>query len=458
MIGIAKAGLVCVPVNPLLAPDVLSWAIEHVEAAYAVVDADLWPRGAEAFARAGLSPAVTITIGGDPVPGSRSFTDWTRDHSSDQPQPEVSLHADDIWIMLFTSGTTAMPKAAMCSHVYSYLAAYSFVGPLTRGIRHETDLRLATFLPIIYHCGHNAGVLPAFFTGGTVVLGRRFEPGAVAEAITEERVTALWAGAPRFLQRLVEHAEQDPDVDLTSLKVAMFSWGAMTSDIERRLRRRCGQDLSLLEVFGQSEAMSCFRFYLDEHSDKVAASDGVVNHVGVPNPILGADILDEDGNSLRGKPGVPGEAVYRSPVVAAGYFRDEQATREAFEGGWFRSGDSCMYEADGQQIMVDRYKDVIKTGGENVSSVRVEAILTQHPDVDRAAVIGLPDEHWGEVVTAVVIPVVGRNPDAAEVIAFCRSKLAGYETPKRLVAVDSFPETVGGKTLKYKLREQLSRD
>jgi acyl-CoA synthetase (AMP-forming)/AMP-acid ligase II len=456
MLGIAKAGLVCVPVNPLLAPDVLSWAIDHVGARYAVVDAELWPAGRAAFRTAGLAPSVTITVGGGPVPGTVSFSEWTAAHPTTQPEPEIPPHGDDIWMMLLTSGTTAMPKAAMCSHTYSYLAAFSYLGPLTRGLRRERDLRLGTFLPIVYHCGHNAGVLPGFFAGGTVVLGRRFDPAELAAAIAAERVTALWGGAPRFLELLAAAAEVDPSIDLTSLTTAMFSWGAMHPDLVRRLHALCGDELRLLEVFGQSEAMSCFRFWLDEHPEKVESSGGLVNHVGVPNPLLAADIVTPDGTSLRERPGTPGEAVYRSPVVAAGYYRDEAATREAFRGGWFHSGDSCLFEPDGQQTMVDRYKDVIKTGGENVASVRVEAAVTTHPDVARAAVIGIPDLRWGELVMAVVVPVPGRTPVEADVIAHCRARLAGYETPKRVAVVTEFPETVGGKILKYKLRERFT--
>lgn len=456
MLGIAKAGLVAIPINPLLAPDVLTWAIGHVEPAFAIVDAELWPLGEKAFADSGLAPAVTIAVGGDLIPGTVSFTDWTADQPSTQPEPETALHGDDIWIMLFTSGTTAMPKAAMCSHTYSYVAAMSFVAPLTRGLRHEHDMRLATFLPIVYHCGHNAGVLPGFFTGGTVVLGRRFDPAVLAATITAERVTALWGGAPRFLDLLATAAERDPSTDLSSLTVGMFAWGAMHGDLARRLRVLCGDDLLLLEVFGQSEAMSCYRFWLDEDPEKVEISQGVVNHVGVPNPFLAADVWDAEGNSLHGKPGVPGEAVYRSPVVAAGYYRDETATQAVFDGGWFHSGDSCVYEEDGQQTMVDRFKDVIKTGGESVSSVRVEATVALHPDVARAAVIGIPDQRWGEMVVAVVVPAEGRFPVAEDVIAFCRSRLAGFETPKRVEVVDAFPETVGAKILKYRLRDRFA--
>ena len=150
--------------------------------------------------------------------------------------------------------------------------------------------------------------------------------------------------------------------------------------------------------------------------------------------------------------GEPGEAVYRSPIMTAGYYRNPEATAEAFRGGWFHSGDSATVDDQGLRIMVDRYKDIVKTGGENVSSMRVEAVLMAHPDVLRAAVIGLPHERWGEPVTAVVVPQPGVTPDEAELLAFCRERLAGFESPKRVIVAEALPETVGGKVLKYKLR------
>src|SRR5207244_10720190 len=124
--------------------------------------------------------------------------------------------------------------------------------------------------------------------------------------------------------------------------------------------------VGLLEVFGQTEAMSCYRFWLDEHPEKYRASAPAVNYVGVPNPLLGATVMAEDGTILRGRPGEPGEAVYRSPVVTAGYYRDEAATREAFRYGWFHSGDRCAYDAAGLQVVVHRVKDIVKTGGGGV--------------------------------------------------------------------------------------------
>jgi acyl-CoA synthetase (AMP-forming)/AMP-acid ligase II len=202
--------------------------------------------------------------------------------------------------------------------------------------------------------------------------------------------------------------------------------------------------------------MSGYRFWLDEYPERVRSGAGAVNYVGVPNPLLAAKVIDAEGADLRTRPGIPGEAVFRSPALSAGYYRNEAATREAFADGWFHSGDSCTYEADGNQVMVDRYKDIVKSGGENVSSLRVEAVAVQHPDVAQVAVIGLPDERWGEMVTAVVVTRDGAEPDEAQVIRFCRERLAGYETPKRVVFVSEMPETVGGKILKYRLRADLA--
>jgi acyl-CoA synthetase (AMP-forming)/AMP-acid ligase II len=453
MMGIAKAGMVAVPVNPLMAPDVLAWAIGHVEARFAITDAELFRRGEPGFAAAGLQPAVTIPIGGDAVPGSVTFDDWIVEQPA--TEPDVEIHGDDVWSLLFTSGTTSMPKAVMSTHIYSYMASQAYTLSLTRGLRFENELRLCTFLPIVFHCGHHAAFFAAFLAGGTAIVGRRPDAVGNVAAISRERATAVWAGSPLLMGQLADAAEADPTIDLRSLTVAMFSWSTMHPDLVRRWQALCGEDLGLLEVFGQTEAMSCYRFWAGQWPEKVASSLGTVNHVGAPNPLLAAAVVDPEGNSLQGTPGVAGEAVYRSPAVTAGYYRDEAATREAFRDGWFHSGDSCAYEEDGQQVMLDRYKDIVKSGGENISSTRVEGALIQHPAVARAAVIGLADERWGEVVCAVVVAAPGTQPDPADLIGFCRARLAGYETPKRVIVVDEMPETVGGKILKYKLRERF---
>ena len=454
MFGIAKAGLVCVPLNPLFHHAVTERLLRQVDASYAIVDADLWPGAAAAFEAAGLAPAVSIPLGGAAVAGTVDFARWIGSRPTSEPEVAVALHADDIWMMLFTSGTTSLPKVVMYSHAYSYVASLGFRGTVTRGIRYEEDLRLCTFLPVIYHCGHTASIFPAFLSGGTCVLGRGFDPRAVTDAITTEKITALWAGAPRFLEAIAEVAERDTSAELSSLRVGLFAWSAMAPQLAGRLKTLAGPELLLVEAFGQTEAISCYRFWLDRYPEKVESSGGTVNHVGVPNPLLAAAILDPDGQPLTGTVEVAGEACYRSPAVMAGYYRDPDATAAAFRDGWFHSGDSCAYESDGSQVMVDRYKDIIKSGGENVARIRVESVAASHPDILRAAAVGVPDQRWGERVTVVATRAAGSTVTPEQLIAYCRERLAGFETPKEVRFVDALPETVGGKVLKYKLRQQ----
>jgi acyl-CoA synthetase (AMP-forming)/AMP-acid ligase II len=454
-LGVAKAGLVCAPINPMMAPDMISAMIDLVTPKLAVVDAELWPRAEKSFAEKGLEVAVTITIGGDPVPGSVSFTDFVAGRSS--TEPDVEIHGDDIWEILFTSGTTALPKGVMISHTCSYMAALGFAQSLTRGLRIENDLRLCTYLPMLYHVGDQPFLYSTFLSAGTLVIGRRPNAAAIAASIAAERVTALWIGSPAMVAALDAALTADASLDVTCLKVAVYGWAALPPKTLASMKRHCGEDLLVFEIFGQTESISCHRFWPDKWSELYARTAPQQNYVGVPSPLLASIVMDLDGHDLAEQPGVAGEAVYRSPSMMSGYYRDETATREAFRYDWFHSGDSCAYDDDGLRIMLDRYKDIIKTGGENVSSLRVEAVLNQCPGVDKAVVIGLPHARWGEAVTAVVVRSPGAAPTPEEIITFCRTVLAGYETPKDVVFVDSLPETVGGKVLKYKLRAGHSR-
>jgi len=456
-IGLAKAGVVCAPVNPMMAPDMITAMIELAQPKLAVVDAELWPRAEASFAATGLTVGVTITIGGGVIGGSVSFSEFTAAASGQEP--DVEIHGDDIWEILFTSGTTARPKGVMISHTTSYMAAYGFALSLTRGLRLESDLRLGAFLPMIYHVGDQPFTYSVFLSGGTLVLGRRPDAERLAEALDEERLTAIWAGAPAMVAALSGVLDRRPELDARSLRVIVYGWSALPPPVLAAMKRHCGDELTVFEIFGQTESISCHRFWPDRWPELYERTAPQENYVGIPSPILASSVMDADGADLAGSPGVAGEAVYRSPSMMAGYYRDEEATRDAFRFGWFHSGDSCAYDDDGLRVMLDRYKDIVKSGGENVSSIRVESVLNLHPGVTKAVVIGLPHPYWGEAVTAVVIRAPGRHdtppPSPAELIAHCRTILAGYETPKDVVFVDELPETVGGKVLKYKLRAQF---
>lgn len=453
-LAVAKAGLVVIPINPMLAPDIVEYILGHVEPSAAIVDAELWPRHRDAFLRAGVHPTATICVGGGPVEGSPSLADFVA--SAPDTEPDVRIHGDDIWEILLTSGTTAMPKAVMLSHTYAYMVGYSYALTYSRGLKVECDVRTGTLLPMIYHVSDHGCVLPALLSGGSVVIGRRPDAAAVASAITHFGVTGLWGGSPQFLSDLVAAADTAPShYDLGSLTAVVFGWSALSPNLSAALRRLAGGQVALIEVFGQTEANAGHRFWIDRWPDKHIETAPEANYVGIPAPILASDIVDSDGRTLAGSPGIAGEAIYRSPAVTAGYYKDEPATAIAFRDGWFHSGDSCVYDADGLRIMVDRYKDIVKSGGENVSSLRVETVIAQHPEVQRVAVVGTPHPRWGEAVTAVVIPKPRACVTEEDIIAFSRARLAGYETPKRVVFVSELPQTVGGKVLKYRLRERL---
>ncbi len=450
-IAVAKAGLVSAPINPMLAPDVVADLIGRVEPKVAFVDDVLWAKCERAFAETSLTPTVTIPIGGEILPGSVAFADFVADAPT--TEPEVEIHGDDIWEIIFTSGTTAMPKGAMVSHNYSYLSAYSFALSLTRGLRFECDFKMVTFLPLIFHIADQIFSFPAFLCGGTLVFGRSYDPEGIAQAISDEEITMWWGGSPAMLEEVTDRLEaSDGALDASSVTAIVFGWTAIAPTLVERIRKLTTENVCILEILGQTEAISCFRFWPDKWPETFAANAPATNYVGVPNPLLASKLIDEEGNSLEGTTGVPGEAVYRSPVVTAGYYQDEKATEEAFRDGWFHSGDVCEYDAEGLRIMVDRSKDMIKSGGENVSTLRVETILRSHPEILKAAVVGLPHERWDEAVTAIIVPAEGASPDPEEVRAFCRERLAGYESPKAVILADSLPETVGGKVLKYKLR------
>ncbi|MBA3742500.1 AMP-binding protein [Sporichthya sp.] len=452
-LGIAKAGMVAMPLNPNLAPDVAEHLIGMAEPKGAIVDAECFGHLASVVASTGLPVLATIAIGGEVVPGSVSFSEFIAGAAT--TEPTVEIHGDDIWQLLFTSGTTAMPKGVMLSHHSSHYAAMGFALSLTRGVRLECDVVLATFLPIIYHVGDTPFTYSVFLSGGTLVIGRGVDPAQMASCLETHRVTALWGGSPQLVTALTNHLDAtNPDV--SSLKVLVYGWGAVPPATLASLERHAGEGFALTGIFGQTEANACHRFWPAKWPAVYERTAPALNYVGIPSPILASDVVDEDGVSVRGKPGTPGEAVYRSPTVAAGYYLNQEASDEAFRDGWFHSGDSCMVDEDDLRIMVDRFKDIVKSGGENVSSIRVEAVLYAHPSVARVAVVGLPHDRWGEAVTAIVV----LKPDAAatedELIAHCRERLAGFESPKGVAFTDALPDTVGGKILKYKLRERFA--
>ncbi len=454
-LGAAKVGVVAASLNPAFAPDVVRYLAQLLSPSFVIVDGGTRQEVVAALRSAGAPVNVTIRIDGGVFAGSTDFAAEVARHSS--VEPVATVHGDDIWEILFTSGTTAMPKAVMLSHTYAYLAAHGFALSFTRGVDIESQVTLVAFLPIVYHVGDqilSLPALPALVAGGKLVIGRRSDPKGTAQAVVAHRATAVWGGSPQTVKQTSIELEALAPAQ-RALSVVVYGWGAVEPAVLTRLESVARPGFQLVGIFGQTESISCHRFWPVDQREKFESAGSTTNYVGVPSPLLASTIFDVDGNDLvsQGVSGVAGEAVYRSPVTMAGYYRDPEATARAFAGGWFHSGDSCLIGEDGVRTMVDRYKDIMKSGGENVSSQRVEARLHAHPAVLKAAVVGLAHARWGEAVTAFVV-LRGPGLTEDELLAWARAGLAGFESPKRVVFIEALPETVGGKVMKYKLRTQ----
>lgn len=451
-IGLAKAAVTVAPVNPNLSDDVLAELIALCAPAGLVADSDFLAR-AEQLAKTHsieLLHQIRITPTESSVP---SFAEFIEHACSEEP--EVEIHGDDIWELLFTSGSTSVPKAAMVSHANTMFAALSFNGVGMIGLEYESDFVMCSFLPIIYHVG-DALIYNAVLSGGKAVIGRRLNPRLIAEAIDAQKISCLWGGAPQAVDAIAAEFEKDPVLSNESLKTVIFGWAPMNPQLHERASRYLGRSARFIEIIGQTEVVCSHRFWIEKHSELFERTSPRDNYVGEPHGLMAAKISGKDGVPISPDDQTVGEAAYRSPALMAGYFRKESETLEALRGGWFHGGDAFKWGESGQRILADRLKDIVKTGGENVTSIRVEAVINSHPAVLKSAIVGLPHERWGEAVTAFVVRRPKQSVEADELAELTKSKLAPFELPKSYVFVDALPETVGGKVRKHVLRADYS--
>jgi len=439
----AKLGVVCVPINLFWRHNELAYVLDHAKARGIVVEATLIEQMMTGLPRV---PAVRDVFVIEPPdrpgsvdldrPGWQSFEALGRGMASDEPMAEVGDR--DPMSYLYTSGTTSAPKGVVGSHLAIYLGSLGNV--IDCGMR-QSD-RLAAMMPL-FHTGQlNAFCTPAIAVGATNVLMRGFEPAALLDIIEREGITFTF-GLPMMYRAMLDEQERKPR-NISSLRYATYAMAPMPdTELQRALKiMQC--DLALM--FGQTE-MSPTTTLLRPHHQKTHSGA-----VGTPCINVQVAIMDEGGNLLP--PGEKGEIVYRSPQVLTGYLRNEAATDEAFRHGWFHSGDAGYFGADGVLWFEDRFKDVIKSGGENVASLEVEkALYETEPRIQETAVVGLPHERWGEAITAVVVPKPGAKIDEAELLTRLRHHLSPFKCPKAVILAEALPKTATGKIQKHELRK-----
>ena len=360
------------------------------------------------------------------------------------PTQRPSEH-DMCWL-LYTSGTTGLPKGAMLSHrnlMTSVLTA------MTAWESAPDDMNLYTF-PLFHVAGY---VMPMYhLRSQPVVLLRAFDPETLLQNVERYRVTNM-AMAPTMLAMLIE----DPIVDRYDMSsIRRFGYGAssMPAEVLRRANAKWPK-IGFSTGFGMTELAGNVMF-MGRADHERAAAEGleILRSVGRQLPLARVRVVDE--NEQDCPPGVAGELIVKGDQVLMGYWRNPEATEKSFVDGWFHSGDVARWDEDGYLYIVDRKKDMVLTGGENVYPREVEEVLYEHPAVLEAAVIGAPDSKWGEKVVAVVCLREGVTASEEELIAFCRERIASYKKPKHVVFIDILPKNASGKVLKRELRDRVA--
>jgi long-chain acyl-CoA synthetase len=355
--------------------------------------------------------------------------------------PEVFIDERAMALIMYTSGTTGRPKGAMHSHLSVYSALVSNIGNMAIG---PNDV-FSGVLPL-FHCAQFSVAGSALMAGSSMVIQRGFDPSAVLEALARERVTVMF-GLPMMFGALLSHPAR-PQNDLSSLRLCMYAMAPMPKPLLERLIAEVCPNFALGS--GQTEIFPMTMYFPPEEQLRRFG-----NYWGKPCSVNELAIMDADG-TLLGREQI-GEIVHRGPNVMLGYYKDPEATAQSRRFGWHHTGDLGMLDADGHLLFKDRLKDMIKTGGENVPSVKVEEILMRHAAVANAAVVGAPHPQWGEAVCAFVVLKPGAECDAAALQSHCRAHLAAFEVPKHIGLLDKMPTTSTGKIQKHILRSAHER-
>ncbi len=430
-----KLGAILVPLNWRLSVEELAYQLNDCTACVLLVGPEFAATG---HALRAQTPVAALIAFGDPrVDGAPQYDDLLA-HATDEPVTE-EIELDDPHIILYTSGTTGRPKGAVLPHrVLVWNSLNTNVGWELRA-----DDVSVIHTPLFHTGGINVLTIPLLHAGGTLVLMREWDPQRCLQLIERERVTVFFA-VPTMFQQLLS-MPNFVQTDFSSVRFFISGGAPCPVPLIEAYQAR---GIPFRQGYGLTEvSVNCFTLNPEDAIRKVGS-------VGRPIFHLDARVVDPVGQDVG--PGEIGELWLRGPTVCAGYWNNLEATREAISDGWFHTGDLARLDDEGYYYIVDRKKDMFISGGENVYPAEVERTLYEHPAVLECAVIGVPDERWGEVGCAVIVVRVGTMLTPGEVVHHCQQQLARYKVPKHVLFVDELPRNSGGKVLKPLLRNQFS--
>lgn len=438
MLAAARIGAVFLPVNPRSAAAECAYILNDCTAKAVLAGAEFMPLIDEI--RSDLQAEVFLTIG-------QQVEGWVAANVSDlRGDSAVSQHevagtqADDLAILLYTSGTTGRPKGVMLSHDNVWTASLNMMF-LIQPTASSTLLGMAP----MFHVAALALAIASFATGGKLVALPAFRPDAVFEAIQRWGVTWTF-GVPTMLQALQMAAEFE-SADLRGMLVL-----AAGAPVPVALLKTWGEaGVGIVQGYGQTEATGGTSL-LDANM-----AEEKLGSAGLPFPLTEIQLREVESDNVIADPDTEGQIWIRGRNITKGYWGLTEETGEAFDDdGWFATGDLGRYDDDGYLFIVDRLKDMIISGGVNIYPAEVEHVLSNHPNVAAVAVVGVPDEHWGELVTAAIVSKDGQAVALEDIQAFSEQSLGSYKSPRRIEMLDELPVNASGKILKRALRERFS--
>ncbi|MGQ2924314.1 MAG: acyl-CoA synthetase [Hydrogenophaga sp.] len=439
--ALARRGAVMVPINFMLKADEVAYILRHAGAKTLATDSGLAELARTAAA---LDTQVRQYVWlpsedpSEPVPGMHRFDELA---ACTDPLPEVTLGSFDLAQIVYTSGTESTPKGAMLTHD---AVLWQYVSCVVNAEIAEHDHALHA-LPL-YHCAQlDVFFGPAIYIGSSNVITAKSVPEHLIALIEKFQITSFFAPPTVWIALL-----RSPAFDATKLRsLAKGYYGASIMPVEvlKELASRLPA-VRLWNLYGQTEIAPLATMLGPDDQLRKPGSCG--------KAVLNVETRVVTDTMQDVAVGEVGEIVHRSPHLMLGYFNDPERTQAAFDGDWFHSGDLAVIDAEGYITVVDRKKDMIKTGGENVASREVEEMVYRLPAVSEVAVVGLPDAKWVEAVTAVIVVKAGHTLTEAEVIDHCNRHMAAFKAPKRVLFTDSLPKNPSGKLLKRELRQRYT--
>jgi len=430
----AKIGAIMVPLNFRLSPPELSYILNDSGAQILMYTPEFSESVNEV--RKLETPVERFISVGDVDNADAEYEQLISGFSDDEPEVEREVTLDDPLFIMYTSGTTGRPKGAVITHGNTQWNAIN--GVLLFRFRREKETCLVC-APMFHIGALSAVATPTIYGGGKLVLCRFFIPDRVLEVIEKHKVTIMF-GIPVMYQ-LMAMSERFEKTDFSSIRY--FSVGGAPCPVPI-IEKYLEKGVTFIQGYGLTETAPAVTALEEKDALRKKGSAG--------RPLFHVDIRIVDENDNEVPQGELGEIVVKGPNVFKEYWNKPEETRQAIRGGWFHTGDIGRIDEEGYLYILDRKKDMIISGGENIYPAEVEDVIHSHPGVEDVGVIGIPDEKWGEVPIAIIVPVEGAKPTEEEIIEFCRGKLARYKTPKKVIFTDELPRTPTGKILKKELR------